>query len=114
MQSNKVRDKFPPEAASQRKGQVFHDEFPPEGAGRLKANICRDDFVPEGARQSKGSTFRYVRTYVRICPALIWALIQVDLVRMTWISRSTGAAPLNSYNALFSRMQRFSGHNLLV
>ena len=92
--NNNFRDKIPPEAAGQRKGQVFHDGFPPEGAGRLKANICRDDFVPEGARQSKGSTFRYVRTYVRICPALIWALIQVDLVRMTWISRSTGAAPL--------------------
>ena len=36
---NNFRDKFPPEAAGQRKGQVFHDGFPPEGAGRLKANI---------------------------------------------------------------------------
>ena len=33
------REEFPPEAAGQRKGQVFHDGFPPEGAGRLKANI---------------------------------------------------------------------------
>ena len=44
MHNNNSRDKFPPEAAGQRKGRVFHDGFPPEGAHLLKADICRGKF----------------------------------------------------------------------
>ena len=42
-------DEFPPEAAGQRKGHIFHHGFPPEGAPLLKADICRREIVPPGA-----------------------------------------------------------------
>jgi len=66
--NDNFRDKFPPEAAGQRKGRVFHDGFPPEGAHLLKADICRNEVPPEGICQTQGLTFLYIHTYTNMYP----------------------------------------------
>ena len=68
MENNNYRAKFPPEAAGQRKGRIFHDGFPPEGAHLLKADICRNEFPPEGICPTQGLTFPYIRTYTNMYP----------------------------------------------
>ena len=62
------RDKFPPEAAGQRKGRIFHEGFPPEGAHLLKADICRNEVPPEGICQTQDLTFLYTHTYTSMYP----------------------------------------------
>ena len=66
--NHKSRDKFPPEAAGQRKGRIFHDGFPPEGAPLLKADICRNEVPPEGICQTQGLTFQYIHIYPNMYP----------------------------------------------
>ena len=66
--NNNLRDKFPPEAAAQRKGHICHDGFPPEGAHLLKADICRNEVPLEGICPTQGAPFPYIHTYTYMNP----------------------------------------------
>ena len=68
MKNLDFRHKFPPEAAGQRKGPVFHDGFPPEGAHLLKADICRNEVPPGGICPTQGVHFPYIHTYTNMYP----------------------------------------------
>ena len=89
-ENNHSRDKFPPEAAAQRKGHIFHDGFPPEGAPLLKADICRNEVPPEGICQTQGLTFLYIHIYPNIYNiaypiAYDIALVLLNLFRQPYV-----------------------------
>ena len=66
MKNNNFHNKFPPEAAGQRKGRVFHDGFPPEGAHLLKANVCRHELPPRRVSTSLRARLFYIYIYTYI------------------------------------------------
>ena len=104
--NNNLRDKFPPEAAGQRKGQHFHDGFPPEGAPLLKADICRNEVPPEGICPTQGSTFPYIHTYTYMYPityriAYDKALVLLKRFRQPYVQFCEMVLPIQIHRCLW-------------